>query len=53
MPTIDPTATYTTFINAFRCQPAHQDEVVRINVDHHCGRGAFARVRFGDGAPQR
>jgi len=33
MPTIVRDAQYATFINTFRCQPAHQDEVVRINVD--------------------
>jgi quinol monooxygenase YgiN len=26
-------ADYATFINTFRCDPSHQDEVVRINVD--------------------
>ncbi len=26
-------AEYATFINTFRCEPANQDEVVRINVD--------------------
>jgi len=33
MPTIVRDAQYATFINIFRCKPAHQDEVVRINVD--------------------
>jgi quinol monooxygenase YgiN len=28
-----PSAEYATFINTFRCDPANQDEVVRINVD--------------------
>ena len=32
-PSIVSGAQYATFINTFRCQPANQDEVVRINVD--------------------
>lgn len=26
-------ASYASFINAFRCDPSHQDEVVAINID--------------------
>ena len=26
-------AEHVTFINTFRCDPAHQDDVVRINID--------------------
>jgi len=33
MPTIDPDATYATFINTFRCRPADQDRVVQLNVE--------------------
>jgi quinol monooxygenase YgiN len=33
MPAIVKGAEYATFINAFRCEPADQDEVVQINVD--------------------
>jgi quinol monooxygenase YgiN len=33
MPEIRPAAAYATFINTFRCQPAHQPEVVQINID--------------------
>ena len=33
MPEIVSGATYATFINTFRCDPANQDEVVRINID--------------------
>lgn len=33
MPAIEKNATYVTFINTFRCRPADQDEVVRINAD--------------------
>ena len=33
MPEIRPAAEYATFINTFRCRPANQAEVVRINVD--------------------
>jgi quinol monooxygenase YgiN len=33
MPEIVAGAEYATFINTFRCEPAHQDEVVRINVE--------------------
>lgn len=33
MPTIDPAATWATFVNTFRCQPEHQDQVVAINVE--------------------
>ena len=33
MPEIRSDAEYATFINTFRCRPADQDEVVRINVD--------------------
>ena len=32
-PTIVPGAGYATFINVFKCKPADQDEVVRINID--------------------
>ena len=32
-PTIVPGAGYATFINIFKCKPADQDEVVRINID--------------------
>jgi quinol monooxygenase YgiN len=37
MPEIVAAAGYATFINVFRCRPADQDEVVRINaeiIDH-------------------
>jgi len=33
MPEIRADAAHATFINAFRCQPAHQHEVVQINMD--------------------
>ena len=33
MPAIVEGAEYATFINAFRCEPSDQDEVVQINVD--------------------
>lgn len=33
MPEIVPDAPYATFINGFRCDPSHQDEVVQINID--------------------
>ena len=33
MPEIRSAAGYATFINTFRCRPAHQAEVVQINVD--------------------
>jgi heme-degrading monooxygenase HmoA len=33
VPTIDPSATYATFINVFKCQPQHQDAVARINIE--------------------
>ena len=33
MPEIVVGAGYATFINAFRCKPSDQDEVVQINVD--------------------
>lgn len=33
MPTIDPSATYATFTNVFKCQPQHQDAVARINIE--------------------
>jgi quinol monooxygenase YgiN len=33
MPEIVSRADYATFINAFRCEPSNQAEVVRINID--------------------
>jgi quinol monooxygenase YgiN len=33
MPAIVRDPTYATFINVFKCSPADQDEVVRINVE--------------------
>ena len=33
MPEIVSGAEYATFINTFRCDPANQEEVVRINID--------------------
>ena len=33
MPEIVSCADYATFINAFRCEPSNQAEVVRINID--------------------
>jgi hypothetical protein len=33
MPTIESAATYATFINVFKCDPASQQDVVRINVE--------------------
>jgi quinol monooxygenase YgiN len=33
MPEIIKDPNYATFINTFRCEPANQDEVVRINMD--------------------
>jgi quinol monooxygenase YgiN len=33
MPTIETAAAYATFINVFTCDPANQDEVVRLNVE--------------------
>jgi quinol monooxygenase YgiN len=33
MTEIVPGAGYATFINTFRCDPPHQDEVVAINID--------------------
>lgn len=37
MPTSDPAAGYATFINAFRCKPGDQDEVVRITSTSSTG----------------
>jgi len=33
MPTIESAAPYATFINVFKCDPASQEDVVRINVE--------------------
>jgi len=33
MPQIETGSPYATFINTFRCKPADQDEVARINVE--------------------
>jgi quinol monooxygenase YgiN len=33
MPEIRPAAEYATFINTFRCRPAQQPDVVRINIE--------------------
>lgn len=33
MPDIVSGAEYATFINTFRCDPANQEEVIRINID--------------------
>jgi hypothetical protein len=33
MPEIVSRADYATFINAFRCEPSNQAEVVRINIE--------------------
>ncbi len=56
MLTIDSDAEHATFINAFRCRPEDQDEVVRINIDiveqvarHHDGFISAAVHRSTDG----